>query len=82
MNRGDIIKDFLVKEIILNSENKNIGIDDSLIEAGIIDSLGILKLITFLEREFSIRVKDEEVLPENFENIRAISSFIDKKINK
>ncbi len=79
MGNEDIIKNFIVKEIISDNDKTNLGFEDSLIEAGVIDSLGIQKLILFLENEFAIKVNDDDVLPENFENIGAISSFISGK---
>jgi len=60
---------------------KNIGRGDDLIESGVIDSLGILKLLEFLESKFSINISDEELIPENFESIESIESFISRKKN-
>ncbi len=81
MGSEDTIKNFIVSEIIFDNSNSNLSNEDSLIEAGVIDSLGIQKLIMFLESEFSVTVNDDDVLPENFENIGAISSFINRKKN-
>ena len=50
--------------------------DDSLIQLGLVDSLGMLGLIEFLESEFGIKVRDEDVLPENFDSIRRISELV------
>ena len=79
MNNEEKINKFIVEEIISDNDRTNLGIEDSLIEAGAIDSLGIQKLILFLEDEFAIKVNDDDVLPENFKNIMAISSFINEK---
>ena len=79
MNTDEIIKKFIVEEIISDNENRDLNNTDSLIESSIIDSLGIQNLMLFLEKEFNIKVNDEEVLPENFENIEAISSFVNRK---
>ena len=82
MGNEEIIKKFIVEEIISDNDKANLGNEDSLIEAGVIDSLGIQKLILFLENEFSITVNDDDILPENFEHIVAISSFIKEKKDK
>ena len=50
-----------------------------LLKNGLIDSLGILEVVTFLEREFGIVVSDEELLPENFESIGSLSKFVREK---
>jgi len=47
MGNEDIIKNFIVKEIISDNDKTNLRFEDSLIEAGVIDSLGIQKLILF-----------------------------------
>jgi len=81
MNNEEIIKNFIVEEIISDNNKANLGYDDSLIEAGVIDSLGIMKLLVFLNEKFSINIEDEEVIPENFETIQAITSMIESKKN-
>lgn len=52
---------------------------DSLIDSGIIDSLGIMKLVQFLEKELSVSIGDDELVPENFENLDAIVKLLDQK---
>lgn len=52
---------------------------DSLIDSGIIDSLGIMKLVQFLGKELKINIGDDELIPENFENLSAIETLIDSK---
>jgi acyl carrier protein len=49
------------------------------LENGMVDSLGILDLVHFLENEFSLSVSDDELLPENFESLDAVVSFVRKK---
>ena len=53
----------------------------SLMESGLIDSMGVLELITFLESEFDIHVSDDEVLPENLDSISAIVALVDRKLS-
>ena len=50
--------------------------DLSLLEAGIMDSMGVLLLVTWLEQEFDLVVDDDEVVPENLDSIAAIGAFI------
>jgi acyl carrier protein len=50
--------------------------DQSLFEAGVLDSVGIFDLVTFLEEEFGLSVGDEEIVPENFESVKAITAFV------
>ncbi len=72
---------FIVEDIV--TDNKSFTLRDSpnLIEDGIIDSLGIMKLLNFIEHTFRIHVSDTELIPENFETIEAISTLIANKID-
>jgi len=56
--------------------------DTALLEKGILDSLGILDIVSFLESEFSITIGDEELVPENFQNLDCLSSFVQNKQGK
>jgi len=52
---------------------------DALLESGILDSLGILDLVAFIEQEYSISVADEELVPENFQTLDRLVAFIQSK---
>jgi acyl carrier protein len=53
--------------------------DGSLLEAGAIDSVGVLELVALLEQRHGITISDEELVPEHFETIRAIATFVAEK---
>jgi acyl carrier protein len=52
----------------------------SFLEGGIIDSTGVLELATHLETQYGIKVKDEELVPENLDSINAIAAYLQKKV--
>jgi acyl carrier protein len=79
MDTQQILGKFIKEELAFGQGAVDFTVDDALIEQGIIDSLGILKLSTFVEKEFGIRIDDEDLVPENFENIAALAHFIDSK---
>lgn len=54
----------------------------SLLDAGIVDSTGVLEVITFLESEFGIEVKDTEMVPENLDAVDNIVAFVKRKTGK
>jgi len=56
-------------------------LDQSLVEAGILDSFGVIALITFLEETFNFRAVAEDLSQENFETINSITQFVEKKIS-
>jgi acyl carrier protein len=80
MNIKDLIKQFIQNEILYDKEK--VALEDStlLIDSGTIDSLGIMKLLAFLEETYSIKMNEDELIPENFESIKAISLLVEKKI--
>jgi len=73
------IKTFIIENFLFGSKD---GLQDetSFLEEGIIDSTGILELVTFLEEEFSIAVEDEELVPENLDSINNVTAFLERKI--
>ncbi len=56
--------------------------DTALLERGILDSLGILDVVSFLETEFSMAINDDELVPENFQTPGALSGFVLKKTGR
>ena len=51
-----------------------------LLEEGVLDSLGVLELVNFLQDEHGIPIDDEELVPENFASIDAIAAFVEAKV--
>lgn len=51
-----------------------------LLEEGVLDSLGVLELVNFLQDEHGIPIEDEELVPENFASIDAIAAFVEAKV--
>lgn len=72
------IRSFLVNQFPL-ARQRAIGDDDPLLRTGILDSLGILEVVSFIEQEFAVHVDDEELVPESFESIATIARFVDRK---
>ena len=72
---SELVRSFLQRKLP-SARKKNFNDDSNLLESGIIDSLGVLELVTFLERSFAIRIADDELTPENFASVNSISSFV------
>jgi acyl carrier protein len=75
------IQAFLLEKFPL-ARKAGIGKDTALLEKGILDSLGILDVVSFLEAEFSLVISDEELVPENFQTLGLLSEFVVKKNGK
>lgn len=81
MDYEPTIKNFIIENFLFG-DGKNLKQDTSFLESGIIDSTGILELITFLEETYDIKVEDEELIPENLDSIKSVAQFLDKKVNE
>lgn len=53
---------------------------DSFLRTGIVDSTGMLELVAFVERTFSIRIADPELIPENLDSLDNLCRFIGQKV--
>jgi len=72
------IKQFIIDNFLFGDDD-GLADDTSFLEEGIIDSTGMLELITFLEETFSIQLDDEELVPENLDSINNLINFLSKK---
>lgn len=75
------VREFIAESFLFRAGADSIGDDDSLLEGRIIDSMGVLELITFLEAKFDIRIGDDETVPENLDSIARISGFVRRKLD-
>ncbi|MSM38714.1 MAG: acyl carrier protein [Geobacter sp.] len=74
----DKIKEYIVENFLFG-DDKGLNDSTSFLESGIIDSTGILELIAFIEDAFSLRVNDDELIPENLDSITNLLRFISIK---
>ena len=76
MTNEDVVRDLIVKDLGWTGDASALTPDYDLIENDVIDSLGIMKLVALIEERFGAEVPDEQLLPENFVSIRAMSNLI------
>jgi acyl carrier protein len=75
----EAIRDYIRGEFLRDQPESELPSDEPLIQAGVIDSLGIFLLIGFLEEHFEIKVEPQDVVLENFETIDAITSLVNAR---
>jgi acyl carrier protein len=80
MNIETAIENFIINDIMLDDISTKLDPNDSLISSGVLDSLALLRLIAFIEEQFSVTVEDSEVIPENLETINDIVAFVEQKM--
>ena len=81
MDISKSLEQFIQEQIIKGQKEIDLHQSTNLIEEGIIDSLGIMKLLTFIEESYNLQISDEELLPENFESLQAICAMVENKVN-
>jgi acyl carrier protein len=71
--------EFIVSELVSGQSPVAITADEDLIKRGIVDSLGVQQLVDFCESRYRIRVTDADLLPENFQTLRQLADYVDRK---
>jgi acyl carrier protein len=73
------LRRYIGVELAPNATTAALADDAPLIEGGVIDSMGIFELVSFVEREFGVQIADEELVLDNFRTIGTIARLIDSK---
>lgn len=73
------VRSYLLDNFLMGGLEEEIQDNMSFIEAHILDSTGFIELISYLEEQFGIQVKDDEMVPENLDSLRNIEQFVWKK---
>ena len=79
MEAKPILREFVVDTFLFGDTDAKFTDDESLLDSGIVDSTGVLELVGFLEAEFEIDIKDDELVPQNLDSIDNLASFIERK---
>lgn len=74
------LRNFILKELCQDGNIKSLQDDEQLIEKGIIDSLGIISLLAYLDENFGILLSEEELSPKNFATLQSICNMVTKKM--
>ena len=75
------IREFIIENFLFGEADNGLQDGDSLLDKGIIDSTGVLELVSHLEENYGIQVEDEELIPENLDSITAVTAYILRKQN-
>lgn len=73
------LKAFLSQPLLPLARTGSYGDDDSFLEKGILDSTGVLELVGFIEKEFSLRVEADELTPDNLDSVNKLVAYVEKK---
>ena len=79
MTEKDQLRDFIMKELAWDRSLNELSDSYPLLDDGIVDSLGMLKLLEFIEEKFSVELTDDDLVPDNFESINCMAKIIEKR---
>ena len=74
------MRNFILENYLFTDDQSVLSNEGSLLDKGIIDSTGILELISFLEEEYAITIEDEEMIPENLDSVMNVMKFVESKV--
>ena len=73
------ILNYIEKELVVSDVPLELSKEDDLLGSGLVDSLGMMKLISFLEKEYELKIPAEDMIIENFITVSAIEDYLDTK---
>ncbi len=76
------VKNYILENVLYGAGDDALSDEDSFLEKGIIDSTGIMEIVSYVEDEFKFSVLDEELVPENLDSINNLARFIKEKTEK
>ena len=79
MSAKPIVREFIETTVLPRTDRTEISDDEPLLDAGVIDSMGIFELASHLESTCGVTIGDDELVPENFSSITRIAAFVDQK---
>ncbi len=72
------IRAYILENLMFSDDGSVLANDASLLEKGVIDSTGVLELAMFLETQFGISVRAEDLLPQNFDSVDSMAGFVQR----
>lgn len=79
MNPQQTLTQFITQELLDEPDGAELAPDDNLLLSGLIDSLGVMRLVNFIEETFQVEVQPEDVTIENFRTINVIADYLQRR---
>jgi acyl carrier protein len=74
------IRAFIASNLLFSSDGFPYSDDASFLREGIIDSLGVVELVAFVQKQFGVTVAQSEVIPDNFDSVAKLAAFVRRKL--
>lgn len=79
MSTEDRVRKYIIDELGYRGSPADLNNDFPILENEVLDSMGIMQVVSFLESEFDVEIDDEDLVPDNFGTIGAIANLVDSK---
>lgn len=76
------IRAFIAENFLFREDLQALSETQSLLDAGLIDSTGVLELVAFLETTFPITIEDADIVPENLDTVKSIVAYVERKLSE
>lgn len=74
------IRAYIAQNLLFSSDGFPYDDDASFLAEGIIDSLGVIELVTFVEQTYAISVADHELVPDHFDSVNRLAGYVERKL--
>ena len=79
MSIESTLRAFILEYFLFTDDQDALANDDSFLERGMVDSTGIMEVITFIEDEYGFSVANDEMVPEHLDSIESLVAYVEKK---
>lgn len=81
MDIKEKIKQYIAENFLFSNNGFTLDDDESFLEAGVVDSLGVVELVAFVEENYHIAVPDDDIVPNNFDSVESLTAYITRRTN-
>lgn len=82
MSIEETIRRYILENFLFTNDGSQLEDDASFLEEGIVDSTGVLELVMFVEESWHMEVRDEDIVPENFDSVERLATYVRGKIGE
>lgn len=80
MDLEPIIREFIAVNLLYSNNGYRYHDEASFLEEGIVDSVGVMELVAFVEERFKITVLDEDIVPDNFDSVSRLAAYVERSL--
>ena len=74
------VRQFIVDNFVFENGNGSFSNEDSFLETGLVDSMSIMTLVEFVKEKYAISIEDEELVPDHWDSVSRIASFVQSRL--